>query len=176
MSRREIPHPRDDRAIIPWVIAIAAVLGCIALAVWAVSLRGDLRDAEDRVAGLVAERNELRKAATATVYDLVPTAQGPDSASGTLYLTATGSGVLDVVNLPSLDEGRAYQVWFLPTDDGAPIPGNTFTVNDDGIGFTLIAADTGAFKGISVSEEPEDGSKAPTGPLLLTGAAAGARG
>jgi hypothetical protein len=179
MPPRRAPQPfapSADRALIPWAIALAAAIGCIALAIWAVSLRGDLADAEDRVAALVAERDSLREAATATVYDLVPTAQGPAGASGSLYLTATGSGVLDAVSLPKLEADTVYQVWFLPPDDGPPIPGNTFTVNEDGVGFTLIAADTGAFKGVSISREPEGGSEAPTGPLLLTGAAAGARG
>lgn len=177
-ARRQPPRPRPllDRLTVPWVVAIVALIACLALAIWAVSLRSDLDAAEDRVAELVQERDELRRAATATVYDLAPTAEGPADASGSLYLTATGSGVLDVVNLPDPGEGTVYQVWFLPPDDGPPIPGTTFEVDGDGVGFALIAADTGAFKGVSISREPAGGSGAPTGPLLLTGAAAGARG
>lgn len=160
----------------PWVIAIAAVVGCIALATWTVSLQGDLGDANDRAEALAAEQASLRESATAAVYDLSPTAQGPASASGTMFLTASGSGVLNVVNMPATKDGMAYQLWFLPPDEGEPIPGSTFTVSDRGIGFTLIAADVGSFRGVSISLEPEAGSTAPTGPQLLGGAGAGARG
>lgn len=160
----------------PWIIAAAAVLGAIVLAVWATSLRSELEDAEDRVAALTAERDELREASTAQVFTLSPTAQGPGNASGTLYLTAGGSGVLSAVNLPELDEGEAYQAWFLPPDEGEPIPGGTFAVNDRGIGFMLVSADVGAIRGISISAEPADGSTEPTGAMLLSGSASGARG
>jgi hypothetical protein len=160
----------------PWVIAIAAVVACIALAVWATALRSDLADANDRADALTAEQATLRESATAAVYDLSPTAQGPENASGTMFLTASGSGVLNVVNMPALEDGMAYQLWFLPPDEGEPIPGSTFTVDDRGVGFTLIAADVGSFRGVSISLEPEAGSAAPTGPQLLSGAGAGARG
>lgn len=175
--RRPAPPRREPTGLpLPWLIALAALIGCIVLAVWAVNLRGDLSDAEDRVRELTVERDGLRQAATASVYDLTPTAEGPANASGTLYLTAAGSGVLNVVNLPALGEGEAYQVWFLPPDEGEPIPGSTFPVDDRGIGFLLVAADVGAFRGVAVSVEPEGGSTVPSGPMLLTGAAAGARG
>ena len=160
----------------PWIIAVVAVIGCIGLAAWTTSLRNDLDAAENRVATLVSERDQLRENATAAVYDLSPTAQGPANASGTMYVTAGGSGVLNVVNLPAPGDGEAYQVWFLPPDEEEPIPGSTFPVDDRGIGFVLIAADVGSFRGVAISLEPEAGSSSPTGPMLLTGAGAGARG
>lgn len=161
---------------IPWLIAIAALIGCIGLAIWSTSLRSDLNDAEARVAELVNERDQLRQAATATAYELSPTAQGPANGSGTMYLTAAGSGVLSVVNLSQPGDGESYQVWFLPEDEGQPIPGGTFPVDEHGIGFLLVSADVGAFRGIAISIEPESGSPTPTGSMLLTGAGAGARG
>lgn len=171
-------HPPTSTAIptVPWVIAVVAVVGAITLAVWAASLRGDLDEAEARIAELAAERDQLREASTAQVFDLSPTFQGPGNANGTLYLTAEGSGVLSAVNLPELEEEDAYQVWFLPPDDGKPIPGDTFTVDDRGIGFMLVSADVGAIRGVSISVEPEGGSTEPTGAVLLNGSASGARG
>jgi hypothetical protein len=168
--------PLLSGAMIPWLIAAAALIGCIVFAIWTTSLRGDLDDARDRAASLETERDSLREAATASVYDLTPTAQGPAEASGSLYLTATGSGVLNVVNLPQLEDNTVYQVWYLPPDEGDPIPGGTFGVDVDGVGFMLVAADVGAFRGVSISVEPEGGSPTPTTPMLLSGSAAGARG
>lgn len=160
----------------PWIIAAAAVIGAIALAMWATSLRADLAAAEDRIAALAAERDQLRAASIAQVFDLSPTAQGPANASGSLYLTADGSGVLSAVNLPDLDDGEAYQAWFLPPDEGEPIPGGTFTIDERGVGFMLVSADVGAIRGVSISVEPEAGSTEPTGAMLLSGTASGARG
>jgi hypothetical protein len=170
------PRPPRDLLTVPWAVVAVSLVACLALAIWAVSLRADLDTAEDRVAELVEERDQLRRAATATVYDLAPTAEGPAGAGGTLYLTASGSGVLDVVNLPDPGEDAAYQVWFQPPGDGQPIPGATFDVDEDGVGFALIAADTGTFERIAVTREPAGGSATPTWPLLLAGAASGARG
>lgn len=161
---------------IPWLIATAAVIGCIGLAIWATSLRSDVSEAEAQIADLVSERNQLQQAATASAYDLSPTAQGPANASGTMYITATGSGVLSAVNLPQPGDGESYQVWFLPEDEGEPIPGGTFSVDDRGVGFLLVSADVGTFRGVAISIEPEAGSTSPTGSMLLTGAGAGARG
>lgn len=169
-------EPSTLGTAVPWLIAVSAVIGCIGLAIWSTSLRSDIADANDRIAALVAERNQLRQAATATTHNLTPTAQGPQSASGTMYLSASGSGVLNVVNMPQADDGSRYQIWFLPDNEGEPIPGSTFTVDERGVGFTLIPADTGPFRGISISQEPASGSERPSGPMLLTGAASGARG
>ena len=165
-----------DAPTIPWVIATAALVGAIALALWAASMRGELAEAEDQVAALTAERDQLREASTAQVFDLSPTAQGPANAGGTLYLQASGSGVLNVVNLPALEEGQAYQAWFLPPDEGEPIPGGTFAVDDRGVGFLLVSADVGAIRGVSISAEPADGSTTPSGTMVLSGTASGARG
>ena len=161
---------------LPWVIAIVAMIGAIGLAVWTTSLRTDLSDARNEIDALTEERDQLREASTAQVFDLTPTAQGPANGSGALYLTASGSGVLSAANLPELEDSQAYQVWFLPPDEGEPIPGGTFSVDERGVGFMLVSADVGAIRGISISVEPEDGSTEPTGPMLLSGSATGARG
>jgi hypothetical protein len=176
-AHRQPPRPRPllDEITLPWAVAIAAMIACIALGSWALVLRNDLDDAEGRIAALVQERDDIRRAATATVYELSPTGDGPAEASGTLYLTATGSGVLNAANLP--DPGDSvYQLWFHPQDGGSPLPGPTFTLDEDGLGFALIAADTGAFGSVSISREPAGGSETPSGPIVLTGDAAGARG
>ncbi len=161
---------------IPWIIAIATVVGAVALAAWATTLQSNLADTEQRVSELTAERDQLRESAAAAVFDLTPTAQGPGNASGTLYLTASGSGVLSAVNLPEPSDGEAYQVWYLPPDEGEPIPGGMFSVDDRGVGFMLVSADVGAIRGVSISLEAEDGTTEPSGPMLLSGAASGARG
>ena len=177
-ARRQPPPPRPllARLTLPWAVAIVATIAAIAFGAWTLSLSNALDSSENRVDALIHERDEIRRAATATVYELAPTADGPAEASGTLYLTATGSGVIEAANLAPLDDGSVYQLWFHPAEGDSVLPGTTFTLDADGLGFALIAADTGAFEAISISREPEGGSEAPTGPIVLTGDAAGARG
>lgn len=177
-TRHQPPPPRPllDRLTLPWAAAIVATIAAIALGGWALSLRGDLDSAETRVDAHVQERDELRRTATASVFELSPTADGPAEASGTLYLTATGSGVIEAANLPPLDDGSVYQLWFHSGEGDTVLPGVTFTLDEDGLGFALIAADSGVFEAVSISREPDGGSEAPTSPIILTGDAAGARG
>ncbi len=84
--------------------------------------------------------------------------------------------MISVVNLDPAPAGRAYQVWYYPTSDAEPLPGATFSVDENGIGFMLIPADVGVFTDISITLEPEAGTTSPGGPVILTGSTGGARG
>jgi anti-sigma-K factor RskA len=81
-----------------------------------------------------------------------------------------------MANLSPAPDGRSYQVWFYPTADAEPIPGQTFAVDSTGAAFLLIPADVGVFTTITVTIEPEAGTTAPTGPVILSGETGGARG
>ncbi len=68
-------------------------------------------------------------------------------------------------------EGKAYEVWVIA--QGAPVPAGTFQV--DALGgalFRLPALDDVArVKTFAVTLEPAAGTLAPTGPMVLAGAA-----
>ena len=144
--------------------------------VWGLTLRADRDRAEDRAAGLEADIADIRELANATSYQLLPAAGAPANAAGTAFFALDGTGVISVVNLEPAPAGRAYQVWYYPTVEAAPLPGATFGVDAHGTGFMLIPADVGVFTTVAVTLEPEAGTTAPSGPMILEGTTGGARG
>ncbi|MDQ3654971.1 MAG: anti-sigma factor [Chloroflexota bacterium] len=162
-----------DRALLVQ-IGLAALLAISIL--WGMTLRGDRDRAQDQAASLEAEVATLREGANATAYQLLPAADAPANAGGTAFFALDGTGVMSVVNLEPAPEGRSYQVWYYPTPESTPLPGATFSLDENGTGFMLIPADVGVFTIISVTLEPEAGTTAPSGPLILEGTTGGARG
>lgn len=168
--------PVSRQSLLPWGVASLLAIVAIGLSIWSVQLRNDRDAIQERLASALQDNATLRQQATASAYQLTPTAQGPANASGTAFFALSGSGVLTVANLPAPEEGKVYQLWYLAGQMNPPVPGGTFTIDAQGIGFMLIPADVGAFTAIGVSTEPEGGSAAPAGPMLLTSAVSGARG
>ncbi len=160
----------------PLAAAILFGLLAIGFGFWALGLREDLQAAKAEVSRLESEIAQIRANADATTYRMTATPDGPPPASGTAYLSITGSGVLAVANLPVPQQGMGYQLWFFPTGGGDPIPGGFITIDATGQGFALLAADVGPVSTLGLSLEPISGSTSPTGPMLMTGSLGGARG
>ncbi|MBA2468607.1 MAG: anti-sigma factor [Chloroflexia bacterium] len=159
------------------LLILLGLMGLVLAAViWAVTLRDDRDRADDRIAALEQEIAAFRERSNATGYQLTPTADAPANAGGTAFFALDGSGVISVTNLPAAPEGRSYQVWYYPTAEAEPLPGATFTIDENGTGFMLIPADVGVFTTISVTLEPEAGTTTPSGPVFLEGTTGGARG
>ncbi len=165
-----------EGSTLPWLLTALLFLGVIGLVAWGVGLRSDLDTTRATLTVRGQDLATVRLGANATAYTLVPTAEGPELARGVAFFQPEGSGVLHLSNLPALDPARAYQLWYFPVGDEAPIPGDTFNLNEDGIAFSLIPADVGAVRALGISAEPTAGSQAPTGPIILIGTLGGARG
>jgi anti-sigma-K factor RskA len=77
--------------------------------------------------------------------------------------------VLVASGLRRPDPGRAYQVWLLRA--GQPQPNALFGVDRAGVGYGIVHVDApwGHFDTIAVTPEPQGGSPAPTGPIVLAG-------
>lgn len=171
LSPRRLAGPEPGRLI---SIGLAALLA-VAL-VWGVTLRADRDRADERAESLEADIAGIRELANATSYQLLAATDAPPSAAGTAFFALDGMGVISVVNLEPPPDGRSYQVWYYPTADAVPLPGATFAIDANGTGFMLIPADVGVFTTITVTLEPEAGTTAPSGPLILEGTTGGARG
>lgn len=161
---------------LPLFTAILLGLVTIGLGFWALSLRADLQAAGHEITRLESEIAQVRASADATTYRLTATPDGPPSASGTAYLSISGSGVLAVANLPVPSAGRGYQLWYFPTGGADPFPGGFVTIDANGQGFSLLPVDVGPVATLGISLEPIQGSTSPTGPMLVTGSLSGARG
>lgn len=171
---RRMALPSDPR--LPWLLTGLLSLLLIGVIIWGVGQRDNAQNARTDNQTLTRELAQVRAGANATAYTLQPTKDGPAEARGTAFYALTGAGMLQVAGLPAPAAGQRYQLWYFPTVNDKPIPGGTFTLNGQGIGFTLIPSDVGQFTQLGISLEPEKGSQAPTGPILVTGTVNGARG
>ena len=95
-------------------------------------------------------------------------AEPGQSATAKLAYDRAGHAILMASKLPSVPQGKAYQLWFI-VGDKPPVPGKTFV--PDKAGTAILedelprdAVDANVF---AITVEPEGGSSAPTSPIYL---------
>ena len=160
-----------------WLAAAVLAVVAVGAIIWALALQGRIDDHQREIAALRTENVQLRQRANATAWQLVPTVDGQANAIGTLFFSLPQqTGILYVRNMESLPEDRVYQVWYLKRGNPLPVPGATFTVDGDGTGFAVVAADIPTYDAIALTEEPEGGSQAPTSAIILQATLGGAAG
>jgi anti-sigma-K factor RskA len=144
-------------------LTAALALAVVGLVVWNATLQA--RDTERRV-----ELPGLSNAERVTVVDLVPAAASSDLDGQLIMSQDQQQGGLVIGELPALPSGRTYQVWFVRGDQ-TRASGGTFGVDSLGQAVTLIDVPQPVddFDGVAITEEPGNGSPAPTGRDLLAG-------
>jgi len=110
---------------------------------------------------------ELLRDPTTRVVDLRGR-DGAAAASGRMIWNAAGGGHLLVTGLPPAPAGKTYALWAIAGD--TPRPLGLFGVDASGRGGHRIAPESArdAVQVFAVTLEPEGGTPAPTGPILLT--------
>ncbi|WP_084106682.1 anti-sigma factor [Demequina sp. NBRC 110056] len=143
-----MPEPvrRQPRRGSRLLVAAASLLG-IALAVTAGLMLADRGDSSQ----LAADIERIR-----TAEDVVEQPLGLGEAVA--YVSAS-EGVALVGETPGLDDEETYQVWVVPADGSAPVPG---PVMADGDSEVVWDTDLDGAAAIAVSVEPEGGSTTPT--------------
>lgn len=142
--------------------AIAAVVLLTALVIGlAVLWRQNQRLTRDR------EFVELVNTPGARVSELSGAEPG-QGATAKLAYDRTGRAILMASKLPSVPQGKAYQLWFI-VGNKPPMPGKTFV--PDSAGNAVLkdempreAVDANVF---AITVEPEGGSNTPTSPIYL---------
>lgn len=127
----------------------------------------------DSLAGLVRAREDQLAAMTGpgvSVVELTSSAVQAPSAR-MFWDRATNRWTMYAHGLSPLEPGRAYELWLVTADN--KIPAGTFKPGPDGSAtFTATyALEPSELKAIAVTEEPEAGVPAPTGPIILLGTA-----
>jgi len=146
--------------------AMAAVVLFTALIVGLVVLWRENNAIKDEL----AHTEEFVKVAT-TPGARVKELKGVDLGSGataTLAYDKTGQALLIANKLPSVPQGKAYQLWFI-VGKNPPMPGKTFSPDSTGKGalkdqMPKEALDSAIF---AITVEPQGGVSAPTGPIYL---------
>ena len=164
-------------------MAIAAVLAVIALGIADYNQYASRRELvagavkRDSVIGalsaLVRERDAELAAITGpsvSVVELSSTGVHPPSAR-MFWDKSTNRWTLFAHGLPTLKTGRTYELWLVTKD--RKIPAGTFKPAEDGSALVsaTYALQQTDLKAIAITEEPEGGVSAPTGAVILAGAA-----
>ncbi len=88
-----------------------------------------------------------------------------------LYSATTGKLIFTAQNLPAPPSGKAYELWVLRANGGAPIAAGVFTPNMQGnsaVIFPQLPPNVVA-SGFGVTVEDAAGSPVPTSPIILSG-------
>ena len=107
----------------------------------------------------------------ARVAELKSTAVG-SGAIATVAYDNNGHAMLVASKLPSLPQGKAYQLWFI-VGTKPPMPGKTFAPDSNGEGVLKEEMPREALNApvFAVTVEPAGGVQAPTGPIYLSSSA-----
>jgi hypothetical protein len=108
----------------------------------------------------------LASGAEARMVHLAPTGQGP--AACIVFNARSGEAMLAASGLDPAPHGMAYEVWVIAGT--SPIPAGVFHPDTGGRAlFKLPPVALGGVKTFAVTVEPEEGTTAPTGPMVLAG-------
>jgi hypothetical protein len=127
----------------------------------------------DTISPMIAKRDSMIAAMTGPDVKVVPlmnqSARQP--VGRMMWNRASNDWVMVTYNLRPPKPGMTYQVWLVTAD--AKISAGTF--KPDASGKTMMharyALDRNALLSVAVTEEPEGGMPAPTGPMVIAGAA-----
>lgn len=167
--RRSWPG-RPARLRWPWS-AVRPRLGTIGLAVTLILiLAAGFGFWWQRSAGDPASTiQQLRARPDVQVVNLIGSKSTPSAGGQLLFTSDLSQAAVAVSGLPSLPPNRTYQVWF-DRPDQSWASGGIFRVNSQGNGEVRVRFPTAlaAYRGCWITEEPQAGSTAPTGPLVLS--------
>lgn len=130
------------------------------------ALRGHPLD-EDRAAGDLLR--DLLADPHCVIWPVAGTEAAPDASARFVASRNRRDAVFVASGLQHPGAGKAYQVWLLR--GGKPLPNTLFEVGRSGIGAGIVRADEPwrDFDTVAVTPEPEGGSPAPTGQIVLAG-------
>ena len=165
--------PRRPRFSAAWLVAAASFVVAVASLGWVAVLQVQMTDLRNQ--SLVASERDAR-------IDRVVNVLGSDRLAvkplhpmlGTLASTGyvfldpkSGTGMLMCHDLPPVEQGHAYQVWFVRGNDR--VSGGMLWPDRSGDGYTIIQlpSDVQSFDSIGLTDEPGDGSAWPTTPRVL---------
>ncbi|HEX2209869.1 MAG TPA: anti-sigma factor [Longimicrobium sp.] len=176
--------PRRRGPLLPWLAAAASLVLLVGAGLYAASLRARLSDAESRYRTVARERAELERRAEASEATLAAVtapasrvielaAARPRAPSGRMFWdVARNRWTFVAHHLPAVREGREYQLWLI-TADQRRIPAGIF--RPDAAGHAVVQATyalpADSLGAIAVTEEPAGGVPAPTGRIVIAGAA-----
>lgn len=182
--RREPRRPATSRAPTRWWALALPWAAVAAIAIVASVFWRDNAQLRETIAELrqqsVQEKAQLEKAreivmtltATDAMRVTLVAAKTPPQAQGkAIYVRDRSSLIFLATNFPVLPQGKAYELWLIPTV-GSPVPAGVFRPDARGSA-TMINPPLPPrieAKAFAITVEPEQGSSSPTSPTILVGA------
>jgi anti-sigma-K factor RskA len=176
---RQVRTRRYWWAPLPWLAT--AALALVAVWFWRRSdqLAQRVAELENVLAGQQAQLQRAREVVeTLTATDamrvtLVAAKTPPQPQGKAIYVRDRSSLIFLASNLPALPPTKAYELWLIPTS-GVPIPAGVFKPDAQGSATVINPALPAGVeaKTFAITVEPEQGSSAPTMPIVMVGAGA----
>ena len=175
VARRILPRgfARRPRLSAAWLVAAASLVVAVASLAWVALLQVQISDlrtqsvaASERVARIDRLVSVLASDKLA-VTSLQPVPSTPASSGYVFMDPNTGTGMLMCHDLPPVEQGHAYQIWFVRGNDR--VSAGMLWPDHSGNGYTMIQvpADVQSFDSIGLTDEPGDGSAWPTTPRVI---------
>lgn len=168
---------RSSWTLLPWLAAAALLL--VAGFFWQQSDRlaqrvARLQDASAQLQTQLERAREVVSTLTSTdaLRVTLVAAQAPPQPQGkAIYVRERSSLIFLASNMPALPPQRSYELWLIPTN-GAPIPAGMFKPDARGSATVVEPPLPGGVeaKAFAITVEPEQGSSAPTMPIVMMGA------
>lgn len=164
---------RRTRFPAAWLVAAASLVLSIGSMVWAINLQSQIiaLQKDDLTATERAQRLDRVVQVLASdklaIRPLQPVVQTMPS-RGIVYMDpSSGTGMVMCHNLPPIEQGHAYQVWFVRGTER--VSGGLLWPDPNGNGYTLIQVPTDlqSFESIGLTDEPGSGSSWPTTPRVV---------
>ena len=165
--------PRRRRLSPAWLVAAASFFVSVCALAWVAVLQGQVQDlqraaiaANDRAARYERAVQVLRSDALA-VRPLRPMLQNTSSTGMVFMDPSSGTGMLMCHDLPPIQQGHAYQVWFVRGTER--LSGGMLWPDHSGSGYAFIEvpSDLQSFDSIGLTDEPGTGSTWPTTPRVM---------
>jgi hypothetical protein len=165
-----MPMPQPRRKIsVGWLVAAAAVIvllltnGYWLLRVNDLNQQQTIISSNDHPAFVLTSTSGLRW------VRLPPAEEKADTSAFMMWNAESKIGLLYAHGFPKLTVGKTYQLWL--TRGETRIGVGTFVVDENGQGALLFSSEEpiDEFTWARITDEPENGSPQPTGPIVVIG-------
>jgi anti-sigma-K factor RskA len=165
---------RSALAIVPWLLAAAAVAGVVVMRGRAAQERDQriaLTQVTDSMRIALAARDSVLATLLAPDVETVKLVATGKPPSARLYWNrATNQVILAAFSLPPAPSGRTYQLWGIAGANAKPVSLGTFNTGANGEGRLAAAVPPGLTIAVgAVTEEPAGGSPQPTTQPFMVG-------
>lgn len=166
--------PRRRSIPVGWLVAAAAIIVLLLTnGYWLLRVNDLNKQQADLIANQVPPGTSPAFILTSTSglrwVRLPPAEETADTSAFMMWNAESKIGLLYAHGFPKLSVGKTYQLWLTRGETRLGV--GTFTVDENGQGALLFKSETpiDEFTWARITDEPENGSPQPTGPIVVIG-------